>query len=183
MATTANSTTPMVPVSGVGSSLASEMGEVELGGTVAVGDVLVITGAAGAVEDNDQPVVAVGSTPVGIWGVAMEAGVDGDIAQYAPAYPGRKFEANIINGSSDVAIPTTNVLLLNNLGIEESADGFACLDQGSSIEVTMPMGWGRQTSGTPAGHQWIRTAPPHAGLPINPRVLFVFASSVFCLSA
>lgn len=183
MATTPNTTTRMVPFGGEGSSLAAEMSEVELGGTVAIGDVLVMDGAAGAVEDNTQPAVSLGSTNIGIMGVAMEAGVDGDIAQYAPAFPGRMFEANIINGASDVAVPTTNALMQVYQGIEVSADGFACIDQGSSVEVTHLMGWGRQTRGGPEGTRWIKTVPPTGALPTNPRVLFVFASSVFALSA
>ena len=178
MATTALTTTPMVPVGGEGSTIAASMQRCELGGTVAVGDVLVIDGGAGAVEDNSGPVVAIGSTPVGIMGVAMEAGVDGGFINYAAAFPGRMFEANIVNNVTDTAIPTTSVLLQDTHGIIASADGFACLNSNSAIEVTMPMGWGRQTQPPFPGRQW----DEFPGV-TNPRVLFVFASSVFILSA
>lgn len=178
MATTTGSTSRMVPFSGEGSTIASEMDYIELSGTVAVGDVLTIdAGVDGALEDNTEPPVAVGSTPAGVVGVAMEAGVDGDVIQYAPAYPGRTFEANIINNVTDIAAPTTNALLQNMYGIGESADGFACLDTNSAVEVTMPRGWGRQMLTPYEGRRW---SPPSV---INPRILFVFASSVFVLSA
>lgn len=192
MATTVGTTTRMVPLGLSSSEMASEPDHVVIHGTVAVGDVLLLstaaTGANGGpiVEDNSDPVVAIGGVPTaqtGILGVALKAGVAADVIEYAPAYPGRQFEANLINEATDLAAPTDNTLLLKMYGIVESADGFACINQNSAAaakaEVTFVKGWGRQTRGTgPAGRYLVAK-----GLPTNPRVIFVFNSSVWALSA
>ncbi len=177
MATTAGTNTPLVPVGGEGTTIGGETDEIELGGTVAIGDILDIVGAGGAVNNSNVATVAVASTPTGVIGVAMQAGVDGDFIQYAPAYPGRKFEANIVNNVTDTAAQSDNTLLQDMHGTIESAQGFCCLDSASTAEVAIPMGWGRQTQAPMEGRRmpWPSVT--------NPRVIFIFGCSVFAVSA
>lgn len=176
---TPNTTNPMSGLGGPGGMQAGDVDKIEMGGTIAPGDVLVGQTGSEPIEGNSDPSTSAGSTNLGVIGVAKEAGVNGDIIDYWPAFPSNRFEANLISAGADLAVQTDNSVLFQTYAIAESApDTFAVLDLSAGVnELAFARGWGRQTRGNQAGRYL--SAQPDV---INPRVIFSFSSSLWCLS-
>jgi hypothetical protein len=87
---------------------------------------------------------------------------------------------NLIDGATDeVGATATNIGIKRN--IEESADGYACLDldsgAGSTNDIALVLGWGRQLNTTQDSQEFGNTSSGHGVT--NPRVLITFVSTVF----
>lgn len=172
MATTAGTTTPMVPVYnpyGSTSSILVWHGTAE-DTAIVKGDVLIYN-TENLDEGNTTPAV---STVVG---VALEAEdtAGGEIA-YCPALPGTKFECNLVNTTNDVVgVAATHIGVKQ--GINQSADGYACFDIGTATDIALSMGWGRQTNTTQDAQEF---GSEGSGIGVtNPRMIITFISSVF----
>lgn len=171
MATTLLSTQPMKAVGGISQGTVRIM-HFPAGATAfAAGDVVVLTSGL-LVPDNSTP-PAVGT----IVGVALGSRVaTNDMIPVALAMPGQLFEANIVDDVTDeVGVFADNIG--KNYGIIESADGHACIDLSETAAGLAPvrtLRYAKQANATQDTH------PQTGGVGVtNPRVQFVFISSVF----
>lgn len=177
MALTANTIRAMAPWGGQGGTQAGAVLEFPAtDGAIAKGDVLIF--ASGKVdEDNSAPLAQV-SVMVG---VALEgSSAANDLVRVAIATSGRIFEANFVAGT---ATDETGVFA-DNIGVSHgivessaSAAGFAVIDQNNTTaaqKLAYTLFYARQQNTTQDADQ------VSSGVGVtNPRVAFVFTSSIF----
>lgn len=171
MAITAGTTFPCAPHGGMGGVAAGAVLVGIAASGVVKGDILI--NASGVLtEDNGAPAESA------ILGVALEdySSATAELT-YAPAYPGKLFEANLINGTSDY----TGVFasdIFDAVGFAESDAGHACLDQAAGAVATI-VAYGRQVLDADGAHTY-PTGWMTSGVGVsNPRCIFVFNSSAF----
>jgi len=141
---------------------------------IVAGDVVIFS--SGKVdEDNSAPAYDT------IVGVAVEAqGTANAAIRICLALPGVFFEGHVVNGTSN----ETGVFADNigtALGIVESADGYACLDQAAGDDIAIATRYAKQiaTSTDPTQPD----NPLTAGVGVtNPRVVFLFRNSAWFMA-
>lgn len=175
MATTANSTTPMVHLGGVGGTRAAAAEPfLAADGAIALGDLLIVASGE-ADEDNADPVGAA------IIGVALNDTVAaGDTINVAMAYDGQLFGANFIGAAVTDRTPLITDLL-TKAGIDPSTDGFASLTTGGTNTPCRTVHFDKQT-GLTQQHLGPLILPTETAIPgaiLNARMTFVFTESLW----